>query len=83
VFALVLIVIYKGLVHGVSESQLLLSFVKPHGAVKSATVSRWLTEILSKSRIDIKKKRISAHSTRTVSSSKAKSCGDFEERLLL
>ena len=58
---------------GNNESQLLLSFVKPHGAVKSVTISRWLTDILSQSGIDVNV--FSGHSTRTAASSKAKSCG--------
>jgi len=55
------------------ENQLLLSYVKPHIPVKSATVSRWLTCILKDSGIDVN--IFSGHSTRSASTSKAKACG--------
>ena len=53
--------------------QLLLSFVKPHGLVSTPTISRWVMMVLSLSGIDTK--TFAGHSTRTVSSSKAKAAG--------
>lgn len=50
---------------------LLLSYVKPHKAVCSATIGRWLKVILAKAGID---KHYSAHSTRKAASSKAAFC---------
>ena len=38
---------------GTQESQFLVSFVKPHKAVTSSTVSSWLKEGLSMTGIDI------------------------------
>ena len=55
------------------ESQLLISFVKPHKAVSTQTVSRWILEVLSQAGIDTK--TFSGHSTRSASSSKAKARG--------
>ena len=37
---------------GVNEPQVLVSFVKPHEAVPSRTVSRWLKQILEIAGID-------------------------------
>ena len=55
------------------RSQLLLSFVKPHKPISSATLARWIKEMLKFSEIntDIFK----AHSVRSASTSKAKSLG--------
>ena len=39
---------------GVNEPQVLVSFVKPHGAVPSRTVLRWLKQILEIAGIDTK-----------------------------
>ena len=55
------------------KSQLLLSFIKPHDEVSSSTVSRWITETLKLSGIDIN--TFKGHSTRSASSSKAGSAG--------
>lgn len=49
--------------------QLLLSFVKPHKAVKPCTISRWILEVLTLSGIDTS--TFKGHSTRSASSSKA------------
>jgi len=55
------------------ETQLLLSFVKPHKAVSTSTISRWLVEILGLSGIDTS--TFTGHSTRAASTSKAKILG--------
>jgi len=55
------------------ENQLLLSFRNPHEAIKTKTVSRWLTDILKLSGIDTSV--FTGHSTRSASTSKAKNCG--------
>ena len=55
------------------EFQLLLSSIRPHKAVSTSTVSRWITDILKLSGVDTSV--FSGHSTRSASSSKAKSCG--------
>ena len=52
------------------NSQLLLSYVKPFLPVKTSTVSRWLTNVLSLSGINISV--YAGHSTRSASTSKAK-----------
>ena len=51
------------------ESQLSLRFIKPHEAVSTQTVSRWILEVLGPVGIDTK--TFSGHSTRSPSSSKA------------
>ena len=51
------------------ETQLLLSFVKPHDGIGSKAVSRWIVDVLESSGIDVKK--FSGHSTRSAASSKA------------
>ena len=51
------------------ESQVLVSFVKPHKAVTSSTVSRWLKEGLAVAGIDAR--MFKGHSTRTASSTKS------------
>ena len=52
------------------NSQLLLSFVKPHGPVSTPAISRWIMMVLNLFGIDTK--TFGGHSTRTASSSKAK-----------
>ena len=53
--------------------QLFLSINKPHKAITSQTISRWLKEVLSKSGIDTS--IFSGHSTRHASTSKVKELG--------
>ena len=48
----VLNIIKPGRLNGL-ETQLHLGFIKPHGEVKSSTVSRWLKEILNAADIDV------------------------------
>ena len=52
------------------ETQLLISYIKPHKAISTSTVSRWVMSMLSAAGIDTK--TFTAHSTRSASSSKAK-----------
>ena len=52
-----------------SSSKLFVSVVKPHGAVTTSTVSRWIKTLLSLSGIDTTK--FQAHSTRVAVASKA------------
>ena len=49
--------------------KLLISFQKPHKAISTETLSRWLKLIISMSGIDIKSKNIKAHSTRSQATS--------------
>ena len=51
------------------ERKLLISYVKPHKAVTSATIARWVCAILQSSDIDIKS--FSAHSTRAAATTKS------------
>ena len=53
-----------------NQTQLLISFTRPHKAVSRDTISRWLKEVLSKSGIDTK--LFTAYSTRAASLSAAK-----------
>ena len=55
------------------ESQLLISFVKPHNAVSTDTIARWLKTIMTLSGVDTT--IFKAHSCRSASTSKAK---DFD-----
>ena len=52
------------------ETQTLINFIKPHKAMSSSTVSRWLMNALSAAGIDTN--TFAPHSTRAASSSKAK-----------
>ena len=52
------------------ETQTLINFIKPHKAMSSSTVSRWLMNALSAAGINTN--TFAAHSTRAASSSKAK-----------
>ena len=56
-----------------NRSQLLLSFVKRHKPISSATLARWIKEMLKFS--DINTDIFKAHSVRSASTSKAKSSG--------
>ena len=55
------------------QSQLLVSFVKPHKAVTKDTIARWIKTILKLSGIDTEK--FSTHSTRAASTSCVKLAG--------
>ncbi|XP_053398289.1 uncharacterized protein LOC123561770 [Mercenaria mercenaria] len=55
-----------------NEQSLFISYLKPHAAVTSSTISRWLKTIMSLSGIDIS--LFKAHSVRSASTSKAKNC---------
>ena len=55
------------------ETKLLISFIKPHKAVTSSSVARWLKSVLSAAGIDTA--IFSAHSTRGASSSAAANIG--------
>ncbi|MES9884832.1 MAG: hypothetical protein ABW185_28635 [Sedimenticola sp.] len=52
-----------------NETRLFISYVKPHKAVTSSTVSRWLREVMFKSGIDCE--QYATHSIRSASVSKA------------
>ena len=65
---------------GKDKGQLLVSHISPHDPVSTATVSRWLLEILRLSGIDVEK--FKGHSTRSASSSKAKSLGISTKEIL-
>ena len=55
------------------ETQLLISFVKPHKAVSKDTIGRWVKSVLANAGIDTSK--FGAHSTRAASTSAAKHSG--------
>ena len=55
------------------ETQLLLSFIKPHKGVTTQTISRWILEVLDSSGINTEV--FTSHSTRSASTSKAKASG--------
>jgi hypothetical protein len=55
------------------ESQLLVSFVKPHKAVAKDTIARWVKSILKQAGIDTVK--FTCHSTRAASTSCVKAAG--------
>ena len=55
------------------ESQLFISYTKPHKKVTSSTVGRWLKTIMAMAGIDVKSYR--PHSIRAASTSKAYSVG--------
>ena len=57
----------------VNEKQLLISFIKPHKAVGTSTVARWVTIILALAGIDTKV--FKAHSTRSAATSHAYRAG--------
>ena len=53
---------------GGTSTRLLISYVKPHGAVTTNTLSRWIKQVLTSSGIDTS--IFKAHSTRSASVSK-------------
>ena len=53
-----------------NNAQLLLSYHKPHNPVSTATIGRWLKEVLKRADTDIQK--FSVHNTRSASVSAAK-----------
>lgn len=53
-----------------NNAQLLLSYHKPHNPVSTATIGRWLKEVLKRAGVDIQK--FSGHSARSASVSAAK-----------
>ena len=56
-----------------NEKQLLISFVKPHKAIATCSVARWLQIVMKEAGIDTDKYK--AHSTRSASVSKARAMG--------
>ena len=54
-----------------NNTDLFISYIKPHNSVTKNTVSRWLKTVMSKAGIDVKKYCV--HSIRSASASKAKS----------
>lgn len=54
-----------------NKTKLLLSYIKPHECVSRDTISRWIKEIMTRSKIDTGKYK--AHSVRSASVSKAAS----------
>ena len=56
-----------------SESKFFLSYIRPHKAVTSSTIGRWLKTVLGNVGVDTSK--FTAHSTRSASSSKARTMG--------
>ena len=62
------------------NTQLFISFIKPHGPVTSSTVARWLKEVLSKAGIDTS--IFKAHSVRGASTSMAANMGVTVETIL-
>ena len=65
--------IYQTSQLGGEQSQLLVSFVKPHKAVTKDTVARWVKSILQKLGIDTVK--FTSQSTRATSTSCVKAAG--------
>ena len=55
------------------ETQLLISFVRPHKAVSKDTIGRWIKSVLANAGIDTS--QFGAHSTRAASTSAAKNSG--------
>ena len=55
------------------KNPLFLSYIKPHGAVTSTTVARWVKSTLAQAGIDTTKSK--AHSSRSASSSAAYEAG--------
>ena len=51
------------------STELFVSYVKPHGAVTTSTIGRWIKSLLEKAGVDIK--QFSAHRTRSALYSKA------------
>jgi len=55
------------------QTQLLLSFVKPHGPIVACSIAKWLRTVMEMAGIDVEKYK--AHSTRSAATSKAKQKG--------
>ena len=62
------------------ETQLFVSFIKPHKAVKSCTIAKWLKNFLALSGIDVSV--FKPHSTRGASTSKANKYGLSIEQII-
>jgi site-specific recombinase XerD len=62
------------------ESQLLISYTKPHWVVQRCTVARWLKTLMSKAGIDTS--HYKAHSTRMAGTSKARAQGVTTEQIM-
>ena len=58
---------------GVEPNLLFLALNKPHKPVTSASIARWIKELLTEAGVDTDK--FSAHSTRAAASSSAKAAG--------
>lgn len=56
-----------------TETQLILSYIKPHKPVVTTTISRWIKIVMKNSGIDVE--QYTAHSTRSAISSKVKKFG--------
>ena len=62
------------------ETQLFLSFTRPHKAISKETLSRWIRTVMSSAGIDVAS--FKPHSTRSASTSKAKAaCIPMDEIL--
>jgi hypothetical protein len=56
-----------------AETKLFISYIKPHGRVSKATISRWIRSGLTRAGIDVSMYK--SHSTRMASTSKASAVG--------
>ena len=63
-----------------SETQLLISFCKPHKSVSSDTVSRWMKSVMTAAGVDTT--RYKSHSTRAASTSAAARAGALVDNIL-
>ena len=63
----------QGIFQVSSRNILFISYIEPHKAVKTSSISRWLKDVLRLSGIDTS--HFSAHSTRSASSTFAVNCG--------
>ena len=63
-----------------SETQLLISYIKPHKAVRSCTIANWLKKLLTKAGIDTE--IFKPHSIRGASTSKAMKYGVSVKQIL-
>jgi len=64
----------------VRTTQLFLSFIRPHSAVSSSSIARWLKTLLAESGIDVS--LFKAHSTRSASASAAAAAGVTTKEIL-
>ena len=62
------------------EDQLLISYTKPHRAVQTCTIARWLKCVMESAGIEVDKYK--AHSTRAAATSKAKKLGLSVEQIV-